>query len=223
MPELWDPDKSTLTEAPEWRIEGGRTVVPLDLDPSGSVFVVFRRPGAPQAAPRKPRPPQTLITIGGEWEVVFPVRGKPLALKLAAGSWTDHPQEEIKYFSGTATYRKQFSLSEKVKSQNGRLFLDLGEVHNLARVRLNGKDLGVLWRPPFVAEITAAAVAGVNRLEVEVTNTWVNRLIGDAGKPPEQRVTAAAAAGGRGGAFGAGTPLLPAGLMGPVCITIRPS
>ncbi len=109
------------------------------------------------------------------------------------------------------------------KAAGRRLLLDLGDVQNLARVRLNGRDLGVLWKAPYVVDITAHAVAGANRIEVEVTNTWFNRLAGDAGKPQEQRVTWVGAAGRGFGAGPAGTgasaappALHPAGLIGPV-------
>jgi hypothetical protein len=132
----------------------------------------------------------------------------------------------VEHFSGTATYRKSFALPAARIVTGQRLLLDLGDVQNLARVRLNGKDLGVLWKAPYVVDITADAVAGTNRIELEVTNTWFNRLAGDAGKPQEQRVTWAGATGrgffgGGGGAAAAGgppapPPLLPAGLIGPV-------
>lgn len=125
----------------------------------------------------------------------------------------------MKFFSGTATYKKEFTTPADRKAADKRLYLDRGDVQNLARVWLNGKDLGVLWKAPYCVDITAAAMAGTNRLEVEVTNTWVNRLAGDAGKPQEQRVTWAGSAGrGRPGeATAAGAPqLLPAGLICPV-------
>lgn len=126
----------------------------------------------------------------------------------------------MKYFSGTATYKKEFTVAAAQKAAGRRLYLDLGNVQNLARVRLNGKDLGVLWKAPYAVDITASVVAGTNRLEVEVTNTWVNRLIGDAGKPEAQRTTfmAGGGMGGRGGGLSASSPLLPAGLLGPVRI-----
>jgi len=222
-PEFWDADKATIEEAPNWRVEAGRTVVPIDFEPSGSVFVVFRRAGQPPAAPRKPAEPVTLIALDGPWDVTFPLlRRNPINVKLAAGSWTEHNEEEIKYFSGTATYRRQFALDAKQKAA-GRLYLYLGEVHNLARVRLNGKDLGVAWKAPYVIEITQAVTTGANRLEIDVTNTWVNRLIGDASKPDDQRVTSRSAAGGGLGRAGitATTPLLPAGLLGPVKIVAK--
>ena len=91
----------------------------------------------------------------------------------------------MKYFSGTATYSKQLKLSPGAPSGERRLYLDLGWVHVIAQVRLNDKDLGLLWKPPFRVDITAAARRGDNKLEVLVTNQWVNRLIGDEQLPPE--------------------------------------
>ena len=93
-------------------------------------------------------------------------------------SWTDHADENIKYYSGTATYKKSFRLDEVV-SDDQRLYLDLGEVREMARVRLNGKQLGILWLKPFRVDISDAARAGMNQLEIVVVNLWPNRLIGD--------------------------------------------
>lgn len=89
--------------------------------------------------------------------------------------WNENSNDEIRHFSGTATYMKRFQL----KKQTDSLALDLGDVGVLARVTLNGHDLGTLWKAPFRVDITDAVRPGENRLEVEVTNLWVNRLIGD--------------------------------------------
>jgi len=117
----------------------------------------------------------------------------------------------VKYFSGTATYSKEVTVTAAQKAAGRRLLLDLGDVQNLARVRLNGKDLGVLWKAPYVADITAAAIVGPTSSSFEVTNTWANRIAGDEGKPQDQRVTWAGSAGrGRGGATGRpATPAAP--------------
>ncbi len=162
--------------------------------------------------------------VDGEWNVSFPVKNSTRQVRLKAVSWTENTDEDVKFFSGTATYSKEVTIAAAQKAAGKRLLLDLGDVQNLARVRLNGKDLGVLWKAPYVADITAASIIGTNKLEIEVTNTWANRIAGDEGKPQEQRVTWAGSAGrGRGGGAGqpaAGTApqLLPAGLIGPVRI-----
>jgi len=94
-----------------------------------------------------------------------------------------------------------------------RLCLDLGDVRNLATVRLNGRALGTLWTPPFRVEITGVARPAGNELEIEVVNLWPNRLIGDARLPPEQRRTATNVQ-----TITKDSPLLPAGLLGPVTV-----
>jgi hypothetical protein len=100
-------------------------------------------------------------------------------------SWTAHANAGVKYFSGTATYTKSFSFAGG-KVADGRYVLDLGDLRNLAEVKLNGRDLGILWKPPFRVDVTDALRAGENALEVKVTNLWPNRLIGDEQLPEDR-------------------------------------
>jgi hypothetical protein len=127
------------------------------------------------------------VEIAGPWQVSFPPNfGAPPEVTLPELiSLHQHSDPGVKYFSGTATYSKQLSLSPGAPSGDRRLYLDLGWVHVVAEVRLNGKDLGLLWKPPYRLDITSAARHGENKLEVVVTNPWVNRLIGDEQLPPE--------------------------------------
>jgi len=127
------------------------------------------------------------VEVAGPWQVGFPPNlGAPPEVTLPELiSLHKHSEPGVKYFSGTATYSKQITLSPGAPSGERRLFLDLGWVHAVAQVRLNDKDLGLLWKPPFRVDITGAAVRGDNKLEVLVTNQWVNRLIGDEQLPPE--------------------------------------
>ncbi len=97
------------------------------------------------------------------------------------------PEEGIRYYSGAATYRKSFDLPEKVTGRH--LFLDLGVVNYVAAVRVNGKDVGVVWTAPWRVEITHVVKPHDNSLEIDVVNLWMNRLIGDAKLPPEKRFT----------------------------------
>jgi hypothetical protein len=125
--------------------------------------------------------------VTGEWNLSFPPNwGAPPSVTLEnLISWTDSPNEGVRYFSGTATYEKEIQISNGQLGVGRELWLDLGTVKNLAEVSLNGKNLGVLWKPPFRLNITAAATPGANNLIVKVTNLWPNRLIGDEQLPSD--------------------------------------
>lgn len=127
------------------------------------------------------------LEITGAWEVNFPpgwgAPEKAVFEKLI--SWTEHSDEGIKYFSGTARYVKEIEIPKDMLGKDRAVYLDLGDVQVIARVKLNGKDLGILWKKPYQVEITDALKAGKNKLEVEVTNLWPNRLIGDEHLPPD--------------------------------------
>ena len=127
------------------------------------------------------------LPIDGPWQIAFPPKlGAPeKAVFEKLISWPESHDTGIKYFAGTATYGNTVDLPADRLGKEKRLYLDLGEVRNLARVRINGKDLGILWKPPFRVDITSAAHAGKNSLQVEVTNLWPNRLIGDEQLPPD--------------------------------------
>ncbi len=103
-------------------------------------------------------------------------------------SWTESEKHSIKYFSGTALYEKRFVL-EMGHISNGRTYLHLGKVGDIASVTLNGKEVGTYWKPPYIADITDFVKEGDNRLEVAITNLWVNRLIGDGKLTPQERKT----------------------------------
>ena len=119
--------------------------------------------------------------IAGPWELAFqPGMDAPAKTTFDnLTSWSDSGDDAIKHFSGSATYTKTFSLPASFPDADARLYLDLGDVQIMARVKLNGKDLGILWKPPFRVDITDTAKLGDNTLEIGVVNLWVNRLIGD--------------------------------------------
>ena len=126
-------------------------------------------------------------TVTGAWNLSFPPNwGAPPSVTLDnLISWTDHTNVGVRYFSGTATYERDIEISADHLPVGAELWLDLGTVKNFAEVSLNGQDFGVLWKPPFRVNITAAAKPGVNHLVVKVTNLWPNRLIGDEQLPPD--------------------------------------
>ena len=126
-------------------------------------------------------------TVTGPWQLNFPPHwGAPPSVTLEQLiSWTDHTNDGVRYFSGTATYEKEIGIPADRLSPDRELWLDLGAVKNFAEVSLNGHDFGVLWKPPFRVNITHAAKPGENELVVKVTNLWPNRLIGDEQLPPD--------------------------------------
>jgi len=130
-------------------------------------------------------------------------------------SWTDHPKHEIRYFSGTARYERSFELPANWLAKERRVFLDVGRLWAVGEIFVNGKSAGVLWKPPYVVDITDAARTGSNELVVEVVNTWSNRLAGDARLPKEERKTRTNVQN-TGGKSWKETPLLESGLFGPV-------
>lgn len=152
--------------------------------------------------------------IAGPWHIEFPAqRGAPPSADFPQlASWTESTDDGVKYFSGTATYTTTFELPTGPRGANSRLMLDLGEVKNLCEVVLNGQSLGILWKPPFRVDITAAA-AGRNELKLRVTNLWPNRLIGDQKLPVARRIAWASYQ-----PYTADAPLLPSGLLGPVSV-----
>jgi hypothetical protein len=268
QPELWDPDAGTTKRQILYRQKDGLTALPLRLGPSGSVFVVFRKPvskfvpvvfvsrdganivpdpavGAPGRAPMELLAgagntvdflgwePGTyelkaadgkgalvvvkgipVMQIAGPWEVSFPANwGAPDHLTLESLiSWTKHADSGVKYYSGTATYRKKILVQPELLGKNRRLCLDLGSVRVMAQVKLNDKDLGILWNPPFRLDITEFVKPGENALEIVVANVWANRLIGDMSLPAEKRFTQG------GGKLEQNAPLAESGLLGPVQI-----
>ena len=212
--ELWHPDTG-LIEPASYRISGSTTSIPLQLEPWGTVFVVFRH-GTQQ--PSRQLPPVTetsLATVDGTWPVTFqPDRGAPANATLDhLSSWSDNPDEGIKYFSGMATYSKTLDAPQSWFKPGTHLWLDLGDVKNLAQVSFNGKLVGVVWKNPYRIDVTGALKPGPNRLEIGVVNAWVNRMIGDRQPNATKQYTFTNPV-----FYKASSPLLPSGLLGPVQI-----
>ncbi len=192
VPELWDPITGTIARAPAYRKTGSGIEVPLEFAANGSVFVVFRRPlGRPSVDNRVALPSTPPVGIEGPWTVAFEAgRGAPEKVQMARlTSWTESSDPGLKYFAGTGRYTTTFNVPKGWKRAGQRAELDLGRLWTIGEAWLNGKPLGVLWTAPFRVDCTDALREGANELTVEVTNTWFNRLIGDALLPPEKRMT----------------------------------
>lgn len=159
--------------------------------------------------------------LAGAWQVGFrdPFGQTCEAEFEQLTSWAAHPDETIRYFSGIGSYRRRFEVPADWLDDNRRVRLDLGRLWAVGEVWVNGRSLGVLWKPPYVIDVTEAVQAGENQLEVKVANTWSNRLVGDARLPPDQRQTRTNVTHNNGVAWRE-TPLLDSGLFGPVRISV---
>lgn len=223
QPEFWDPVSGEIRPARAFTSDGTRTTVPLELAASGSLFVLFRHP-APAAAPaaRGENFPaaRPLATLSAPWTVQFDPHWAGPAQPVTFASLRDWAQSEdpaLQDYSGTAVYRTRFDLTAESLAA-GSLDLNLGQVKNIAHVRLNGHDLGIVWTAPWKVRLGSAAQAGPNDLEIEVANLWTNRLLHDQIAPPDQRLTSTTLR-----KLKQDTPRSPSGLLGPVVLESSPA
>lgn len=185
QPELWDPVTGTRAKVQHWKADSDSTTLPIELYPFGSTFVIFQEKGRP-GFKKTAKEERTILSIEGPWQVTFPKgRGAPDKITLEKlVSWTEQDDFGVKHFSGTATYRTDFGLPTGSSLHDAALYLDLGDVKNIAEVRINGIGAGSAWTYPYRVELTPHLKTGSNMLEIDVTNTWANRLIGDAHNAP---------------------------------------
>jgi hypothetical protein len=212
-----DPDTITLHASP-----AGSTAR-VCRDANGGISLEVAEPGRYEvktAAGRKLRaqvPPMPMpMEIDGPWHVAFDRRwGSPEKVTFETlEDCSKRPEAGIRHYSGRATYRKTFELPVAWVGRAGSsLLLDLGDVRNLATVRVNGRELDTLWLAPWQVDITAAAKPGRNTLEIDVVNTWNNRLVGDAALPADKRLTFLTAQ-----TVDSRASLQPSGLLGPVTL-----
>ncbi len=214
VPELWFAETGQ-TEPLSYNIADGVTKVKLHFEPNDAFFIVFKEKATKPSVELPDIKVKELTTLSGEWKVDFQQdRGAPASAtfdKLV--SYTENADAGIKYFSGTAIYAKKITANKAWFTKDEELWLDLGDVKNLAEVVVNGKSLGILWKHPFRANISSALKPGENMLVVKVTNLWVNRLIGDAQPDVTNKITYTTMP-----FYQANSKLLPSGLLGPVRI-----
>ena len=207
-PYKWNPVTGKMEEI-SYRSADGRTILQLEFEPHDAYFIVLKgKTSIPEMSFAK-KERRTLCQVDGNWDIIFEDRfGDRKKISTSdLTSWTDSDEEFIRHFSGTATY----STTLTVPSHNGRLYLDLGEVKNIAEVYVNSKKVQTLWKTPFVTDISEYVSEGENCLEIKLTNLWVNRLIGDAENSDRKSYTSKVF-------FKKGDPLLPSGMLGPVII-----
>ncbi|GAB3010477.1 glycosyl hydrolase [Niabella terrae] len=218
MPEIWDPVTGRQIDARNWQQRGGRTFMSLKLDGAAAVFVVFRRKARTRSVHQPPLKEKQLLAINTNWKVQFDTAmGGPRTTQSFStlNLWNKHHLDAIRYYSGTAVYRNNFTLP--VVNRKRTYYLDIDHIYDIASVRINGRDCGTLWTRPYRLDISAALKTGKNTIEIRVTNTWANRLIGDLQLPERQRISWTTAPLN----FLEGQPLAPAGLQGPIRLIMQ--
>ena len=215
VPELWDVVTGSIRPLPAFIQGKESTTVPLQLEAYESGFIVFRKTGKPAATgveDNYPKP-EIITKIDQPWQVIFESdrykRGpaRPVTFTTLT-DWSKHEDESIRYYSGTAIYKTTFDVKKKPE---GKLFVDLGQVTAMAKIKINGKYVGGVWTAPYRIEVSDVIRDGINELEVEVVNTWMNRLIGDLRLPEAERPTWA-----HHNSWNVHSPLQTSGLLGPV-------
>lgn len=206
-PELWDAVTGERRPLP-YRIEGGRTIVPISLLASGSAFILFRQPTR-EVRLDVPANSQTELASWNEgWQLRLGA-AEPRRLE-ALEDWAKSAEAAERCFSGIGTYEREIDVPQRWLKRGGSLRLELGDVGDVAEVRVNGAPAGIAWTAPFAVDVTAHLRTGRNRIEIRVANLWVNRLIGDA-QPGAAGETFAS-----GPTYRADAPLRPSGLLQPV-------
>ena len=212
-PQRWDPETGAITAIDNSHAIDDRTEVPITLEPYASAFVIFRAPSAPlrPAESELVEEMPSQLDLTGAWNVRFtPGWGAPDRVTFPKlQSWTQKDDTGIRHYSGTATYTKSFDFPAVRPGE--RIVLDLGQVDVIASIKLNNKDIGIVWKAPYALDITSSLLPGTNTLQIRVANVWANRLIADAGLPEAERKTWLT-----GSPYHPTDPLLPSGLLGPV-------
>ncbi|MEA5256687.1 glycosyl hydrolase [Arcicella aquatica] len=212
LPEFWDAVTGEISPVKEYTVADGQISIPLQFNPNGSIFVVFRKKltSKEHQSGANFTNYEVTQTLDKPWQVYFDPKwgGTNWITFDKLYDWTSRSEEGIKYYSGTAIYKTQFD----AENEQDEIALDLGEVKDvgIAKVKLNGKDLGILWCPPFRVAVKGLLKKTGNELEIEVVNTWRNRLIGDREKPANERYTQTNIT------IKPDWKLMPSGLLGPV-------
>jgi hypothetical protein len=192
QPELWNPVNGSRRVLSAFECKDSFTVVPLQLEPRESAFIVFAGKGNPKSSVLSDNfpTPKTILEITTPWTVRFESdsvkRGPsdPVVFDRLQ-SWSKHEDPRIKYYSGTAVYNNTFTLDSK---SAGNISIDLGKVGVMAKVKINGQYSGGVWTYPYRVDITDAVKTGDNTVEIEVVNTWANRFIGERSLPKDERI-----------------------------------
>ncbi len=209
VPELWNA-QTGKTEKVSYQIKEGRTIVPLNFESWDAFFVIFKEKTTANSYIKPATKETTLTPISSPWKVSFNDKNVTFDKLI---SWTENTDVDVKYFSGTASYENTFKVTSVDKA--AKYVVDLGDVKNIAEVVVNGKNVGTAWKTPFKLDITEAIKAGDNAIRVNVTNTWVNRLVGDAQPDVKQKTTFTTMP-----FYRKDSPLVPSGIIGEVKVNV---
>jgi hypothetical protein len=214
QPELWDATNGTTRNLTNYSQLLNTTKIPLHFEPAQSYFIVFSEAGSPQNKTENFPKGQIIHEIKTPWTVSFDEKSRGPIAEISfpvLQDWLASKNDSIKHYSGTAFYKNTFAGIKRVAGE--RIYLDLGDVKNMARIKVNGKAAGGLWTAPWKIDITELISEKSNSIEVEVVNLWVNRMIADSKLPEDKRTTWLA-----NNFFTPNDPLQPSGLLGPVTI-----
>ncbi len=214
-PEKWNPVNGTIRAITDWKLKNERTFVGLSLEANESTFIIFRKHSKITGGESLANTTKPIQEIRGPWEVQF----APSFGGLKAGAvfpsltlWNEHADPNIRHYSGTAVYKNEFTLETIDKSKP--IYLSIDSLFNMATISINDVDCGTLWTPPYKIDISKAVKPGKNAIEIKVSNTWRNRLIGDLSLPEKERITWTTAPLD----FLQGKPLEKSGLAGKIAI-----
>lgn len=221
IPSIWNPVTGTAEPVYQTETDGTYTAMPIKLYPLESTFVVFDRTNGGTTMRKGSCPPgntprsSTLYTLNSHWRLCLKdMFGHTVSRKQwTLADWSASTDPAVRYFSGQGTYTNTFVVSDI--GRGDKVELDLGKVAVMATVKVNGKYVGGVWTPPCRLDISSAVRKGKNLIEIQVDNTWVNRLVGDVRLEPGQRRTTCP-----NNPYTVDSPLQPAGLIGPVSIHV---
>ena len=196
-PQLWNATTGAIRNLPSFTQSNGTTTIPLQLEPFGSAFIVFKKDNKKHSTsdvvgleanfPTSNK----AINITSPWSVSFdPLFNGPVnpVVFHQLQDWSKNENDSIKFYSGTAIYKNNFVI-EQLPSTKQPVFLELGLLSAMAKVKVNDQYAGGVFTAPWKVDITSFVKQGENKLEIEVVNTWLNRLIGDSKLPESQRIT----------------------------------
>ncbi|MCX6895538.1 MAG: glycosyl hydrolase [Verrucomicrobia bacterium] len=219
QPELWNPLTGEISPCPQYQVGKDTVRVPLQLPPNGSTFVVFRKKAEghrePLAKNLAPAGAEGVVvaTLAESWRIQFnPARVGLVKFETNAPAlflWNESTDARLQAFAGSASYLTTFATPHSAL-RTPHWSLDLGAVHDLAEVFVNGKSAGVVWTAPFRVDVTRLLQSGTNALEIRVVNTWHNWRLANKYLPVEHAWSAR----------GLKEPRLPAGLLGPVTVRV---